>query len=210
MSISSNATEPPAQHANAMVKLLRAAPRLEPPCDDESSPGAPPRLTLIIGGKPTAIPPLEQPPSAIPSHSMTPQESYMESGNPFERKITPSDKLPNVKAHIRGLTFAMLEMLAGRRPLHRLNRWLHESLYLTLWNAHARQGETPPSRRSFLHRTKDRAASTPRIRGVHTSQPAPNVVEASVVVTEDDRAYAVALRLEGLDNRWQCTVFELV
>ena len=47
------------------------------------------------------------------------------------------------------------------------------------------------------------------VRSVHVSLPADGVAEVAALVRRGARSTAVALRLEGLDGRWQCTALEL-
>jgi hypothetical protein len=42
------------------------------------------------------------------------------------------------------------------------------------------------------------------VSSIHVFEPADGVVEATAVVTGGRRARAVAVRLEGWDNRWRC------
>jgi len=47
------------------------------------------------------------------------------------------------------------------------------------------------------------------VRSLHVSAPADGVAEVAALVRRDARSTALALRLEGLDGRWQCTALEL-
>ena len=44
-----------------------------------------------------------------------------------------------------------------------------------------------------------------RVRSVHMSEPRDGVVEVCAIVQREARATAIALRLDGVDGRWQCT-----
>jgi hypothetical protein len=44
---------------------------------------------------------------------------------------------------------------------------------------------------------------------VRVTEPADGVAEVSALVRRGLRVTAVALRLEGMDGRWQCTALEL-
>jgi hypothetical protein len=44
---------------------------------------------------------------------------------------------------------------------------------------------------------------------VHVAEPADGVAEVAAMVRRGARTTAVAVRLEGLDGRWQCTAVEL-
>ena len=53
------------------------------------------------------------------------------------------------------------------------------------------------------------AAARGVVRSIHVSEPADGVAEVAALVRRGARSTAVALRLEGLDGRWQCTALEL-
>lgn len=53
-------------------------------------------------------------------------------------------------------------------------------------------------------------AGMPRLCSVRVSEPADGVAEVSAVVRHGARTRAVALRLEGMDGRWQCTVLSVL
>jgi len=48
-----------------------------------------------------------------------------------------------------------------------------------------------------------------QVRSLRVTEPADGVIEAAVLVVGAGRPLPMALRLEGLDGRWQCTVLEL-
>jgi hypothetical protein len=97
---------------------------------------------------------------------------------------------PEPGAWVAALVQSVLEVLAGDRPVTQLLRWLDLPVYEAL-AARAR-----PSRR----RTPPGA-----VRSVHLCEPAPGVVEASVVVGGALRSRAGAVRLEAVADRWRCT-----
>jgi hypothetical protein len=47
------------------------------------------------------------------------------------------------------------------------------------------------------------------VRSLHVSEPADGVAEVCALGRRRTRSTAVALRLEGMDGRWQCTALEL-
>jgi len=47
------------------------------------------------------------------------------------------------------------------------------------------------------------------VRSLHVSEPADGVAEVAASVRRGPRCTALALRLEGLDGRWQCTALEV-
>lgn len=46
------------------------------------------------------------------------------------------------------------------------------------------------------------------VRSVHVSEPADGVAEVCATVQRGLRATTMALRIEGVDGRWQCTALE--
>ncbi|SDQ84659.1 Rv3235 family protein [Actinopolyspora saharensis] len=89
----------------------------------------------------------------------------------------------------------LVEVLAGRRPLHQIRQWLSRpvaSLLATL----VRSG-------SLLH---DRT----RLNSVHACLTNSTTVEACLVVDEVKRHRAVTIRLEQQRMSWCCTLLALV
>ena len=105
---------------------------------------------------------------------------------------TPGSDLPAPGPWAARLVVAVVEVLHGVRPPAQLTRWLAPRVHADV-AARAFRRTTPPRR-------------TPvRVRSVRCSAVAAGAVEAAVVATWAGRAHAVALRLEGLDGRWQVT-----
>ncbi|HEX6936770.1 MAG TPA: Rv3235 family protein, partial [Actinomycetes bacterium] len=96
------------------------------------------------------------------------------------------------------LVQAVVEVLAGARPVGQLVRWTSSDVYdevagLVL----VRTGSGGPEQARAM------------VRSVHVTEPADGVAEVAAMVRRGVRTTAVALRLEGLDGRWQCTALEL-
>ena len=75
-------------------------------------------------------------------------------------------------------------------------------------------GRPPASTTRWPRSSPARASARPDaargvVRSVHVSEPADGVAEVCALVRRGARSTAVALRLEGLDGRWQCTALEL-
>jgi hypothetical protein len=47
------------------------------------------------------------------------------------------------------------------------------------------------------------------VRSVRVSEPHDGVAEVCAVVQQGPRCRAIALRLEGIDGRWQCTALQI-
>lgn len=161
---------------------IRAAPRREPPFDDE----LPPRLYLVS--------PFDQPlPFAEP-----PARRLAEVVDTFAARPTGRGELPDAHAFGRRLLVAILEAMSGRRTVHQLAAHLSQGVYSGLVSDVAR----PDRARAWRGRMT--------IRSVRVSEPADGVAELSAVVrTPEGRSRAVAARLEGLDGRWRCVRLQL-
>lgn len=99
---------------------------------------------------------------------------------------------------------AAVEIVGGDRPPSQLLRWTSKTVYADLERRAllvARAGGHAPGQGRVQ-------PVTPRVRSVHTSFVAPDVVEASVHASFDHRSRAVAARFELRDNRWICTALE--
>lgn len=103
---------------------------------------------------------------------------------------TPRNALPDPRVWARRLVTAVLEVQAGTRPPVQLARYLDERVYAALGRA---RRTTQPSA---------------RLRSVRICEPDDGVVEATALVERAGRCAAIALRLEGVNGRWVCTVFE--
>ena len=116
----------------------------------------------------------------------------------FGPQPTSRTELPEPRRWAARLVQALVEVLAGDRPVGQLVRWTSAAVYDDV-AALALPGERGTS-----------AGGRGVVRSVHVSEPVDGVAEvAAVVVRRGRRTTAVALRLEGLDGRWQCTAVEL-
>lgn len=116
----------------------------------------------------------------------------------FGPQPTATAALPDARHWAGRFVQAVVEVLAGDRPHGQLVRWTSAEVYDEIGARVA-----PPDPRSAL--ITRRAV----VRSVHISEPADGVAEIAALVRGDRRTTAVALRLEGLDGRWQCTALEL-
>ncbi|MDT4937825.1 MAG: hypothetical protein QOG80_1496 [Pseudonocardiales bacterium] len=119
----------------------------------------------------------------------------------FGPQRTSRAMLPEPRPWAGRLVQAVVEVTAGVRPLTQLVRWttseVYESMQLRASHAHAsvRVGEL------------DRWAEV--VRSVHVSEPVDGVAEVCAIVQQGPRCRAIALRLEGIDGRWQCTALHI-
>ncbi|MDQ1306875.1 MAG: hypothetical protein QG671_2707 [Actinomycetota bacterium] len=115
----------------------------------------------------------------------------------FARQPTPTEELPDPLVVVPRLAQAIIDVMAGQRPVSQLMGCTSTAVYAQLAHLSSLAAETPSSARLAWHRH--------RVLTVRVTQPAAGVVEASAVVRNQRRGRALALRLEGLDGRWRCT-----
>lgn len=157
---------------------VRPAPPLDPPYDDE-----PARRLRLVPSHVEDLLPFDQP--AAP----------LMADDKFDRRPTPRAELPDPRPWAGRLVLAMLEVLAGRRPVQQLMPWTDELVYRQISRAVRRR----------------RAGDVSGVlRSVHVSEPADGVAEVCAVVSGSDRTRAVAARLEGSDGKWRCTALHLL
>lgn len=138
---------------------------------------------------PSGLPVVPQPPEGVRIvHRDLPGRS---GAGPEDHQ---DDDRPEPGAWVTRLVQAVVEVLAGDRPLLQLMRWLDIEVYEQL-AAHVTARPGRPGRPGPVR----------AVRSVHLCVPLPGVVEAAVVVASGPRARAVAVRLEGAPGRWRCT-----
>lgn len=182
------------------------APAAEPPYDDErghSTPLTDGALALDLTDDVT-VPERAARDSAGQRHltvvgSRPPKPRTEDSF--FAPQPTPRVALPDPYSWTGRFVQAVVEVLAGERPVTQLLRWTNEGVYADVTRRARALGRLAPGAR----RGRGRAL----VRSVHLCEPRDGVVEAAVHVKEGGRSRAIALRLEGLDGRWRCTALVL-
>jgi len=112
----------------------------------------------------------------------------------FDPVRTPRPQLPPPGPTAATLARAVLEVLAGDRSLRQLSRLTSAQVYDDLEVL-----VSPCSSRPW-------AGS---LRRILLCEPAPGVAEVTAVVAQEARTVAMALRMEGMDGRWQLTALQL-
>ena len=139
-------------------------------------------------------------PTGLPAEPVVPPRLQLVDDDPFGVVATPRSALPAATPWTARLAQAIAEVVAGDRPLGQLVRWTTCEVLDTLTEQAVlrRRGPTAgPGRRRA------------QVRSLRVTEPADGVIEAAVLVVGAGRPLPMALRLEGLDGRWQCTVLEL-
>ncbi len=122
----------------------------------------------------------------------------------FGRQPSRRHELPEPEPLLRNLTLCVIEVLAGARDLEQLARWVTDDVYRNL------------SKRVVLaaraRRAKGQSPQRPAfsLGRVIVCEPADGVIEAVVMVHQRARSRAVAIRLEGLDQRWRASAISVL
>lgn len=94
---------------------------------------------------------------------------------------------------------AVVEVLAGDRPLTQLVRWTDTVVY----------GEIGRRRSHLANRpARGPRAGRPHVATVHICHPTPETAEVSARVTTGGRSRAIAARLDLRRDRWLCTAIQ--
>lgn len=153
---------------------------------------------------PLLHPPGEPLPRPAPGHRVARAAADPGVEEYFAPQHSSRRDLPDPEPLLVNLTRCVIEVLAGARELDQLARWVSDDVYRhllkrTVLSARARavKGQHP-----------QRPAIT--IGRLSISEPADGVIEAVVMVHSKARSRAVALRLEGLDNRWRASAIHVL
>ncbi|GGI47714.1 hypothetical protein BCL57_002427 [Agromyces flavus] len=122
----------------------------------------------------------------------------------FARRRSGRAELPDPEPVLRNLTHCVIEVLAGARDLEQLARWVTDDVYRNLGKRVVLAARA--------RRVKGLVAQRPAfsVGRVVIGEPVDGVVEAVVMVHQRARSRAVAIRLEGLDQRWRASVISVL
>jgi hypothetical protein len=142
-------------------------------------------------------------PSGVPAVPEPPPDLHLVSdgaisADEFGPRPTRRAALPAPRTWAGQVVQAIVEVLAGVRPATQLVRWTTEEVY-----------EEISSRVLVAHGSDTEGPPRGVVRSLHVSEPADGVAEVCALVRRGARSTVVALRLEGMDGRWQCTAIEL-
>ena len=148
-------------------------------------------------------------PSGLPALPSTPLLRLVEPAlrsssddSLFDAQPTSSAHLPDARFWAGRLTQAILEVEAGVRPVSQLRRWTSDAVYAQLRSRSNRR------RVLALRETGRRRTPGLTVRSVRVCEPDDGIAEVCAVVHDGRRPRALAMRLEGTDGRWRCTVIE--
>lgn len=108
----------------------------------------------------------------------------------------------HVHTIVRMVGLAAFESMSGVRPVHQLARWLEAGQYEKLRCRVALVAATQPDDGQRLHRNAT-------IRRTRLCPVSPGAYEASLVVAENDRVRAAALRVERRHGHWSVVELEI-
>ncbi len=101
---------------------------------------------------------------------------------------------------------AAIEVLAGTRPIQQLARWLDPRSFDALL---VRAALTRAAQEDAGHGNVRQLHRNPTVRSVHCSAVGPGIYESSLVVSEQLRQRALAMRLEQDHGVWKVTALEI-
>lgn len=146
------------------------------------------------------------PPPVVSSRARNRGGSSSGKRLPYTRKAADVVSIDGqMRTLARSIAQAAVEVLAGTRPAQQLSRSLDPRCLTALQHraaltrAHAARAQAGRSR---LHRN-------PLVRSVRVCAVKEGVYEASLVVSEELRSRAVAMRLEGGNGVWKVTALEI-
>jgi Family of unknown function (DUF6459) len=142
---------------------------------------------------PSGLPAVPEPPPEL--HLVADDAGLLDEFGPLP---TGRAALPAPRTWAGRVVQAIVEVLSGVRPATQLVRWTTEEVY-----------EQISSRVLAVHGVEPDGRPRGVVRSLHVSEPADGVAEVCALVRRGARSTAVALRLEGMDGRWQCTAIEL-
>ncbi|MDY7526726.1 MULTISPECIES: Rv3235 family protein [Cryobacterium] len=122
----------------------------------------------------------------------------------FGQQPSSRGQLPDPEPLLINLTRCVIEVLSGARELDQLARWVSDDVYRHLLK------RVVLSNRARAVKGLRAQRPTISIGRVTITEPRDGVVEAVVIVHSKVRVRAVALRLEGLDNRWRASAINVL
>jgi hypothetical protein len=110
----------------------------------------------------------------------------------FAPEPTSAADLPNINKLLTQFIHKVVEIWAGRRSASQVQAMCHHLIF------------------AELQRQAGQQKLVGRVRKIQVTQPLDGISESTVTVRYGDRLRVVAIRFEGLDNRWLCTALTLI
>lgn len=140
-------------------------------------------------------------PAANPGRDITLQPT--EPATSMELALAATER--EVRGIARSIAQAAIEVLGGTRPVQQMSRALNQECYASLQHRAllTRSWSTGKGRPALkLHRN-------PHVRSVRVCAISDTICEATLVVSEELRSRAVAMRLEREGKVWRVTAMEI-
>lgn len=122
----------------------------------------------------------------------------------FEAQPARRSTLPDPQPLLENLARSVIEILAGARELEQISRWVTEDVYRHVLKRVVLSSRARRARGTIIRRPSFTIGST------SICEPRDGVIEAVVIINGRARTRAVAIRLEGLDNRWRATAINVL
>ncbi|GGH59506.1 Rv3235 family protein [Rothia aerolata] len=127
--------------------------------------------------------------------------------------LAPTDtECRSIEVMCAGLSVALLEVFAGRRPAAHLAKWLSQDCYQKVVN---RSRITKQSlRRTYAntplnHSPFRKQLQLPKTRRTRAQRVGENQFEVTLIVEDFSRVRAMALRVEKIFTAWKITALEI-
>ncbi len=123
---------------------------------------------------------------------LTPSLFHEEFDRDDQPKPTSAGELPQISEWSFAFIVNLLEILSGHRQPAQVMARCHRVIYHQL----------------LTKAGTDKVLG--KLRSVHLQEPLDGLCEVSATIRYGDRLKALALRFEGVDGRWLCTVLEIL
>jgi hypothetical protein len=110
----------------------------------------------------------------------------------FAPEPTSAADLPDINELLTHFIHNIVEIWAGRRSAAQVQSMCHHLIF------------------AELQRQAGQQKLVGRVRKIQVTQPLDGISESTVTIRYGDRLRVVAIRFEGLDNRWLCTALTLI
>jgi len=110
----------------------------------------------------------------------------------FAPEPTSAADLPDIRELISQFIHNVVEIWAGRRSAAQVQNLCHHNIF------------------ADLQRQAGKQKLVGRIRKINITQPLDGISESTVTIRYGDQLRVVAIRFEGLDQRWLCTALTLI
>ena len=116
----------------------------------------------------------------------------------------PGDERPDPELLLIALTRGVMEAMAGAREPEQLARWLSEDAFTSVLK------RVVLANRARVVTKRAAVVPTTAIVRIIITEPVGGIIEAVLIVRSRVRARAVAIRLEGVGDRWIATAFRVL